>query len=311
MVSRALGLGAVMLTLCMAGPTQAQENLEAGKSPSQIFAGTCAACHKSPRGLVKSTAPGSLPGFLRQHYTTSPEMAGVLANYLLSNGATDARYMSTPGKDGKETRPDPKPESRSETTPGAPEQAQPSRRGRRHHPAAASESREAAPESDGATPQNEPAPRTGHRKRMSRHGAATQVGTEADSQKPAAERSAPEGRRSATKLKRGKSPGEDASKPDASAGQPSDAALEAPKPEPSKTEPSRAEDTGSVDRMETPKVGAPAVESSKTGETAVLRADPVPPVTPASPPTVTQSIPTAPPSSAASDPAIPSTAASH
>ncbi|WP_316206466.1 MULTISPECIES: hypothetical protein [unclassified Bradyrhizobium] len=303
MVGRALGLGAVMLTLCMAGPIQAQENLEAGKSPSQIFAGTCVACHKSPRGLVKSTAPGSLPGFLRQHYTTSPEMAGVLANYLLSNGATDARYMGK-GKDGKEAKPDPKPESRSETGPGGPEQAQPSRRGRRHHPAAASEVREAAPESEGAASQNEPAPRSGHRKRMSRHGAATQAGTDADGQQPAAEHPAVEGRRSVTKRKHGKPSGDDASKPDASAGQPSDAALEAPK-----TEPSRTENTGSEDRVETPKVEAPATESSKTRESAVQPADPVPP---AAAPTVTQSIPTAPPpSSAASDPAVPSSPASH
>src|SRR5476649_90986 len=108
MLSRALSLATVMLLIgCFSTkPAQAQAtNLEAGKAPSQLFAGTCTACHKSPRGLLKTVAPGSLPGFLRQHYTTSPEMAGVLSSYLVSNGASDTRYMGGPpkgGKDGKD-----------------------------------------------------------------------------------------------------------------------------------------------------------------------------------------------------------------
>ena len=106
MLSRALILATVTLLIGdFAAPAQAQ-NLDAGKSPSQIFAGTCTACHKSPRGLLKSVAPGSLPGFLRQHYTTSPEMAGVLSSYLISNGATDTKYIGGQGK------PEAKPESR-------------------------------------------------------------------------------------------------------------------------------------------------------------------------------------------------------
>ena len=75
MLSRALSLATVTLLIgCFAAaPARAQAtNLEAGKSPSQIFAGTCTACHKSPRGLLKTVPAGSLPGFLRQHYTTSP-----------------------------------------------------------------------------------------------------------------------------------------------------------------------------------------------------------------------------------------------
>src|ERR1700719_2030266 len=101
MLSRALSLAAVTLLIgCFAWfPTWAQaQNLEAGKSPSQIFAGTCNACHKSPRGLLKTVPAGSLPTFLRQHYTTSPEMAGVLASFLVSNGATDTRYVGAPPK---------------------------------------------------------------------------------------------------------------------------------------------------------------------------------------------------------------------
>lgn len=105
MLSRALGLATVTLLIgcCAVGQVQAQENLDAGKSPSQIFATTCSACHKSPRGLLKTVSPGSLPGFLREHYTTGPDMAGVLASYLISNGATDTRYGEKP-KRGKEAR---------------------------------------------------------------------------------------------------------------------------------------------------------------------------------------------------------------
>jgi hypothetical protein len=87
-----------LLTGCLtAVAVHAQENLEAGKSPAQIFAGTCNACHKSPRGLLKSVPASSLPNFLRQHYTTSIGMASVLSSYLVANGAADTRYQ---GKDG-------------------------------------------------------------------------------------------------------------------------------------------------------------------------------------------------------------------
>src|SRR5256714_14622001 len=115
MLSRALSLATVTLLIgCLtAAAVRAVENLEAGKSPSQIFAGTCNACHKSPRGLLKTVPAGSLPTFLRQHYTTSPEMAGVLASFLISNAATDTRYSGGQPKgtkdEGKEADQEPKP----------------------------------------------------------------------------------------------------------------------------------------------------------------------------------------------------------
>src|SRR5438034_11156452 len=99
MLSRALSSATVTLLIgCFAViPVQAQ-NLEAGKSPSQIFAGTCNACHKSPRGLLRTVPAGSLPGFLRQHYTTSGDMASLLSAFLVSNGAADTRYVGTQSK---------------------------------------------------------------------------------------------------------------------------------------------------------------------------------------------------------------------
>jgi hypothetical protein len=101
MLSRALSLATVTLLIgCLtAVGVRAVENLEAGKSPSQIFAGTCSACHKSPRGLLRGVSASSLPGFLRQHYTTSGDMASVLASFLVANGAADTRFQAKQGKD--------------------------------------------------------------------------------------------------------------------------------------------------------------------------------------------------------------------
>src|ERR1700756_1773165 len=112
MLDRALVLATVTLVIgcSVVAPGLAQaQNLDAGKSPSQIFSGTCTACHKSARGLLKTVPAGSLQGFLRQHYTTSPEMASLLSAFLISNGATDTRYVGVPPKPGKDAKSDARP----------------------------------------------------------------------------------------------------------------------------------------------------------------------------------------------------------
>ena len=124
MLSRALILAAVAFALGCWGvdPADAQ-NLEAGKPPSQIFSSTCSLCHKSSRGLLKSVAPGSLPGFLRQHYTTSTDMAAAMSAYVLSNGAANA-----PAGGGNLTK-----QGQEAKTGGAPSEpaAEPAGRGRK------------------------------------------------------------------------------------------------------------------------------------------------------------------------------------
>jgi hypothetical protein len=55
----------------------------AGKTPEQLFASDCSACHPSPEGLAHGRDARSLTGFLHQHYTTKVEWAAVLANYLV------------------------------------------------------------------------------------------------------------------------------------------------------------------------------------------------------------------------------------
>jgi hypothetical protein len=110
MLGRALSLATVTLLIgCFAALPVRAQNLEAGKSPSQIFEGTCTACHKAPRGLLRSVPAGSLPGFLRQHYTTSSEMASRLSAYLIANGATDRRAVSAEPKQRNDTKPEANP----------------------------------------------------------------------------------------------------------------------------------------------------------------------------------------------------------
>jgi len=175
MLSRALSTATVTLLIgCLAAGAARAENLDAGKSPSQIFSSTCSACHKSPRGLLKTTPASSLPGFLRQHYTTGTEMASVLSAYLISNGAADPRYQ---GKDQsrKDARRDARQDPRQD---GRPEQ--PERFGRRHQPA-----QEASrPDAESGRPQGEGARPGRDAKRYGRSRSAPEAARPADGEVP-------------------------------------------------------------------------------------------------------------------------------
>ncbi|MGZ3322977.1 MAG: hypothetical protein ACXU9C_18655 [Xanthobacteraceae bacterium] len=273
MLSRALSLATVTLLIgCFgADPALAQaQNLEAGKSPSQIFAGTCTACHKGPRGLLKTVPAGSLQGFLKQHYTTSPEMASLLAAFLISNGATDTRYVGGQGKPGKDERSEPKPG-------GPPEQLD--RFGHRLRPAPAQEAvrpdaepKEAAkpeaakPEADGP----EPARHGRNAKRLARPG--EMPAAEGQTPEQAASERGPDGRRLSAKQKlskRGKPGGEEAPKSDS-------AKSESGKTEPAKTEPGKEESAkGEAAKEETPKNESAKTEPGKTepGKTETGKSD--------------------------------------
>ncbi len=69
----------------------AQTNIDEGKTPAQIFASDCNACHKSPKGLAQGRNAGGIADFLRQHYTASREQAGSLAAYILGADGGDGR----------------------------------------------------------------------------------------------------------------------------------------------------------------------------------------------------------------------------
>jgi hypothetical protein len=250
-----------------AAPVRAQ-NLEAGKSPSQIFAGTCTACHKGARGLLKTVAPGSLPGFLRQHYTTSSEMASVLSAYLVSNGAADTRYIGGQPKQAKDAKQEPS--------------GQPTQLDRFGRPVRRAPSQEASrPDGDGRLPQAEPDGRQG-RSRLANPDAAKPAG-EGQTPAAAAEERGPDGRRLSAKQrlsKRGKT-GEELPKSEpAPMG-------EAAKGEVSKDEkPSTASDESSKPeakpdegKSDSAKLDSPKGEGAKSD--VPLRTDPVPAVTPA------------------------------
>jgi hypothetical protein len=83
----------------MAGTALAQD-LTAGKTPAQLFASDCSACHRSPQGLGKKYNTGSLTGFLRTHYTTTPETAGSLAKYVM--GLATPRPVATTSPTAKD-----------------------------------------------------------------------------------------------------------------------------------------------------------------------------------------------------------------
>jgi hypothetical protein len=87
------GLTAVVI----AGPAMAQGNIDAGKSPAQIFAATCATCHRSPGQVRRASA-----SFLRSHYTTGSEEASAMARYL-ANVPAEARQKKEAAKP-KESR---------------------------------------------------------------------------------------------------------------------------------------------------------------------------------------------------------------
>jgi mono/diheme cytochrome c family protein len=72
------------------GSAQSQ-NLDAGKSGSQLFASDCSSCHRSPRGLAKDRFSWSLTSFLTEHYTANPASARELTSYLLSFGNNSQR----------------------------------------------------------------------------------------------------------------------------------------------------------------------------------------------------------------------------
>jgi hypothetical protein len=278
MLSRALSLATVTLLIgCFAViPVQAQ-NLEAGKSPSQIFAGTCSVCHKSPRGLLRTVPAGSLPGFLRQHYTTSGDMASLLSAFLVSNGAADTRHVGAQPKQAKES------EAKPVTLPD-----QLDRFGRRLRPPAPltqqaarpdAEPRQAAkPEAERLSPQAEPGRPGRNAKRLARPGEI-----------PDAARAnlGKRGKPGGEEPPKAEAAGTDAAKTDAA--KPDVGREEAPKgeaakggestSETAKVEGSKPEGTKPSGEAASEKTEAP--KETGSGESPVPRDDPVPPVTPA------------------------------
>lgn len=278
MVSRALSLATVTLLIgCFTADVVAAQNLDAGKSPSQIFSSTCSACHRSPRGLLKTTPASSLPGFLRQHYTTGSDMASVLSSYLISNGAADPRYQ---GKD----------------------QAKQSRQ--------KDARQEARPDAEGRTPQGERTRPGRDGKRLSRRHAEPEANPAEEGQSPVPAATDSKFRGRQKQGRRGRPVVEEPPKNeqvthgDAAKG---DSSQEATRPEAAKPEAAKPEAAGSEPGRVGTVTGDPATarvdapRESAGSETNPLRPDTISPVTPAPPASATS----APEPSSASTPAAP------
>jgi mono/diheme cytochrome c family protein len=67
-----------VLAVFVAGTANPQGNIDAGKTPAQMFNDTCSACHKRAQALKR----GASASFLRQHYMSGAEQASAMAAYL-------------------------------------------------------------------------------------------------------------------------------------------------------------------------------------------------------------------------------------
>lgn len=83
--------GVLLVGVCLMSPAALAQNIDEGKSAQQLYAATCAACHKNPAALAKGRFRATLLPFLKDHYTTSTAEAWSLASYLASVDAGPPR----------------------------------------------------------------------------------------------------------------------------------------------------------------------------------------------------------------------------
>jgi len=103
-----------------ASECQAQGNIDRGKTPAQAFADTCAACHRSPRALKRTSV-----AFLRQHYSVSSAEASAMAAYLAGFPTEPVHQAKRPPASGAETRAEAaKPQPKQQAIAGVPERHQ-------------------------------------------------------------------------------------------------------------------------------------------------------------------------------------------
>ena len=73
---------AAAVIAALGGPAAVAQNLDQDKPAPKLFADSCAACHKSPRGLAKGRFRLTLYMFLQDHYASNSSSAWALTNYL-------------------------------------------------------------------------------------------------------------------------------------------------------------------------------------------------------------------------------------
>jgi hypothetical protein len=97
-----------VLGILVASSALPQGNIDAGKSPAQLFADTCSNCHRRPSELKR----GASASFLRQHYTPGAQEAAAMAGYLAGIPA-DPRA----GKDKDKAKASPQEKEKAKTQP--------------------------------------------------------------------------------------------------------------------------------------------------------------------------------------------------
>ena len=78
------GLLVVAVMAALGGSMAVAQNLDRGKPAPKLFAESCAACHRSPRGLAKGRFHLTLYLFLQKHYSSGSSSAWALTSYLES-----------------------------------------------------------------------------------------------------------------------------------------------------------------------------------------------------------------------------------
>ena len=73
----------------------AHTDFSAGKTPEQLLSSDCSDCHRSAYGIAHSRSGPALTAFLREHYTTSFQAAGLLASYIVRARASHSAVHPT------------------------------------------------------------------------------------------------------------------------------------------------------------------------------------------------------------------------
>jgi mono/diheme cytochrome c family protein len=76
------GVLVVAAIVALGGQAAVAQNLDQDKPAPKLFADSCAACHKSARGLAKGRFRLTLYMFLQDHYASNSSSAWALTNYL-------------------------------------------------------------------------------------------------------------------------------------------------------------------------------------------------------------------------------------
>lgn len=78
------GLLVIAVMAPLSGSAAVAQNLDQDKPAPKLFAESCAACHRSARGLAKGRFRLTLYLFLQDHYASNSSSAWALTSYLES-----------------------------------------------------------------------------------------------------------------------------------------------------------------------------------------------------------------------------------